>query len=155
MKINYAPFTCRWAGMLVFLAIFLLPGAVQAQPAAPVATVTSEVGALKVQWGAVTGAVRYTVQWKSGDEEYSDTERQATVTGTEHTIPNLKANIIDYDVRVTAWDENGDYTRSDEVADSRPAPGKVTGVKVTPGVRGDATNSLHGIVDRGHGGHLL
>ena len=127
--------------MLVFLAIFLLPGGAQAQPGKPVATVTSEVGALKVKWGASTGAVRYTVQWKSGDEEYSTTERQATVTGTEHTIGNLKAD-TDYDVRVTAWDENGDYTRSDEVATSSPAPGKVTGVKVTPGVGGDGTNSL-------------
>ncbi len=105
-------------------------------------TVTSEVGALKVSWEAVSTAVRFTVQWKSGDEQYSETERQARVTGTSHTIPGLKADPDNpVMVQVTAWDENGDYRMSSEVPGT-PAPGKVTGVTVTPGVGGNAMSLM-------------
>jgi len=63
-------------------------------------TVTEEVRQLAVSWNAVTGADGYKVQWKSGTQSY-DASREAVVTGTSHTIPNLTAE-TQYTVRVIA-----------------------------------------------------
>ncbi len=92
--------------------------------------VTSEVGALMVKWGAVTGATGYLVEWKSGSEEYT-ASRRATATGASRTIPNLDAD-TEYTVRVTARNGSGQGTASAEVMGT-PKPGRVTGVTVTPG----------------------
>ncbi len=144
MKSSYAPFTCRWAGMLVFLAMFFVPGGAQAQPDAPTVTVTSEVGALKVTWDAAKNAASYKVQWRSGTTEtFNDAatdNRQATVTdATEYTIPNLKAGTV-YGVRVIALDANGNETPSAEDTDNIPTPGQVKNVRVTAGVSGTSTS---------------
>ena len=59
---------------------------------------------LVVTWTAVDIATGYTVQWKSGGEDYNTGDRQATVTPgstTSHTIPSL-TNGTEYTVRVTA-----------------------------------------------------
>ena len=58
---------------------------------------------LVVTWTAVDTATGYTVQWRSGGEDYNTT-RQATVTPgstTRHTIPSL-TNGTEYTVRVIA-----------------------------------------------------
>ena len=97
--------------------------------------VTSEVGALMVEWGAITGASGYKVQWKSdqtGETAYS-ASRQASVTGTSHTIRNLSA-VAEYDVQVIARNASGDGLPSAENADNKAKPGQVTGVEVEPGV---------------------
>ncbi len=59
---------------------------------------------LVVTWTAVDNATGYTVQWRSGGEDYDTGDRQATVTPgstTSHTIPGL-ANGTEYTVRVIA-----------------------------------------------------
>ena len=97
--------------------------------------VTSEVGALAVTWGAITGASGYKVQWKSdqtGEDAYS-ASRQASVTGTSHTIRNLSA-VAEYDVQVIARNASGDGLASAENADNKAKPGQVTGVEMEPGV---------------------
>ena len=51
----------------------------------------------------------YTVQWKSGNETFADTEtdsRQATVTTLKHIIPNLENDIL-HTVQVRARNDNG------------------------------------------------
>ena len=58
-------------------------------------------GELTVSWDAVTGATGYKVQWKSGSQGYDAANRQATVTATSHTVPNLTAGTV-YTVRVIA-----------------------------------------------------
>ena len=142
MKSSYAPFTYRWAGMLVFLAMFFVPGGAQAQADPP--TVTSEVGALKVTWDAAKNAASYKVQWRSGTTEtFNDAatdNRQATVTdATEYTIPNLKAGTA-YGVRVITLDANGNETPSTENTGNIPTPGQVKNVRVTAGVSGTSTS---------------
>ena len=69
---------------------------------AQVTGVTVDAGdaQLVVNWTAVDNATGYTVQWKSGNQDY----RQATVTpgsSTSHTIEGL-ANGTEYTVRVIA-----------------------------------------------------
>ena len=64
-------------------------------------SVTPGAGSLALSWTAVTGATGYKVQWKSGGESYNTTDRQASVTTTSHTIPNLTAGTT-YTVRVAA-----------------------------------------------------
>ena len=69
--------------------------------------VTAGVTQLTVSWAAVTGADGYTVQWKSGSQEY-DVTRQYVVTDgatTSYTIPNLTAGTT-YTVRVLATKAN-------------------------------------------------
>lgn len=68
-------------------------------------TVTPGVEQLAVQWTEVMGATGYRVQWKSGSESY-DTTRQATATGTSHTITGLTAG-TSYTVRVAATNSAG------------------------------------------------
>ena len=67
-------------------------------------SVTEGVGQLTVSWNAVTGASGYKVQWKSGSQEYNESDRQRTVTGgstTVHTITGPTAGTV-YTVRVAA-----------------------------------------------------
>ena len=99
-------------------------------------TVTPGVGTLAVSWTAVTGATGYKVQWKSGTDNYDATNRQATATGTTHTIPSLTAG-TQYTVRVIATLSNANDGPASDEATGTPkaaAPGQVTGVTVTPGV---------------------
>ena len=65
---------------------------------------------LIVAWTEATGATRYKVQWKSGQQTYNTSSRQAMVSGgstTTYTIENLTIG-TPYTVRVTAtlagWD---------------------------------------------------
>ena len=67
-------------------------------------SVTAGNAQLVVSWTAVDNATGYKVQWKSGSENYNDTNRQATITSgstTSHTIPNL-TNGVAYAVQVIA-----------------------------------------------------
>ena len=63
--------------------------------------VTPAPNALDLSWTAVTDATGYKVQWKSGVEDYDSATREAAVTGTTHTIPNLTPG-TQYTVRVAA-----------------------------------------------------
>ena len=69
----------------------------------------------------------YLLQWKSGDEEYDDTdtsERQADVPGSgdrEHTITGLD-NGVEYTVRAMAYNDNGVGVPSSEVRGTPEAP---------------------------------
>ena len=69
-------------------------------------SVTADNTQLAVSWTAVTSATGYTVQWKSGDENYGS-GRQATPTGTSHTITGL-TNGTQYTLRVKATNGTGD-----------------------------------------------
>ena len=81
---------------------------------------------LVVTWTAVDTATGYTVQWRSGGQDYNTT-RQATVTPgstTRHTIDGL-ANGTAYTVRVIA-------TRTG--ATDGPPSAEMTGTPAAPGV---------------------
>ena len=67
---------------------------------------------LKVSWNALDGAASYKVQWKSGHQEYGSS-RQATATGTDHTITGLTNDTL-YHVRVAAVVGGSDGAWSDE-----------------------------------------
>ena len=67
---------------------------------------------LEASWNAVTGATRYTVQWKTSSQQY-DSSRQATPTGSSYTIANL-TNGTQYTVRVRATGSGGDGAWSSE-----------------------------------------
>ena len=72
---------------------------------------------LAVSWTAVSGAGGYTVQWKSGDEDYDDSRQSVITTGatTSHTITGLTAG-TEYTVRVIATKANvDDGPASDDV----------------------------------------
>ncbi len=65
---------------------------------------TAGVDNIKVDWDASTNAGGYIVQWKSGGQAYSDTQRRHEITDgstTTYTIPNLDPD-TEYDVQVTA-----------------------------------------------------
>ncbi len=97
---------------------------------------TPGVGSLAVSWDAVSGATGYKVQWKSGSQNYDPANRQATVTGTGHTIPSLTAG-TQYMVRVIATLSNADDGPASAEVTGIPkaaSPGQVTGVRVAPGV---------------------
>ena len=69
---------------------------------------------IDVSWTAATGTVTgYKVQWKSGNENYDDTTRQATPTSASHTITGL-TNDTEYTLRVAAVNATGDGAWSDE-----------------------------------------
>ena len=76
---------------------------------------------LKVSWTAVTSATAYTVQWKSGNQNY-DTTRQATATGVSHTVTGLTNNTT-YTLQVQATNGTGDGAWS---ADATGTPAAVT-----------------------------
>ena len=117
--------------------------ACSAPPAVPVRmmTVTPQVGGLSVSWEESTDADGYKVQWKSGGQQFNATSRQHTVTGgstTSYTITGLTAG-TEYTVRVIATKSVGDkgFARVEAREIPRfPAPGRVTGVGVTPQVGG-------------------
>ncbi len=84
-------------------------------------TVAAGNARLVVSWTAVDNATGYTVQWKSGGENY-DANRQATVTRgstTRHTIRNL-TNGTDYTVRVIATRTNANDGPPSEEAPGMP-----------------------------------
>ena len=105
--------------------------------------VASGVGSLAVSWNPVADADGYRVQWKSGDEEYSDTAdppRHRVVAGagtTSHTIPGLTSGVT-YTMRVIATGTHaaGDGPPSDDVTGTprAPRPGQVTGLDGRAGV---------------------
>ncbi len=86
---------------------------------------------VSVSWMAATHATGYKVQWKSGDEAYDETQREAVVTdGTTHTLANLAADAV-YTVRVIATRTDfDDGSPSDDVLEEHA---QVSGVQVTPG----------------------
>ena len=66
--------------------------------------IVPKIKSLDISWNRVDGADGYTVQWKSGDQEYDSATRQATVDGADtrsFTIPNLDPG-TEYTVRVIA-----------------------------------------------------
>ena len=158
----------KWlrGGMLVVLAVSLLAGRSQAADGDRISPpgeveITSEPEQLMVSWPAVTGATGYKVQvratgvdvegglgeWRSS----SDIPAPAATNAVDYTIESLAADTT-YQVRVYARDRNGDYgdpsgdddatTDIPDLKTGRPAPGRVMGVTVTPGVEGDDPNSL-------------
>ena len=106
-----------------------VPGSVTAAPA---------LNSLVVSWGAAANADGYKVQWKSGSQSYDASTRQATATGTSHTITGLTAG-TEYTVRVIATRTNApDSAASSEATGTPPAAAGVPGsVTATP-----ALNSL-------------
>ena len=93
--------------------------------------VTPGDGTLEVSWTAVTGADSYTVQWKSGSQEYSGT-RQQTVATPQATLTGLTDG-AEHTVRVRASNAGGDSDWSEEAvgtpqvsAPERPGPPDVT-----------------------------
>ena len=84
--------------------------------------VTPGDGMLDVSWTAVPGAESYTVQWRSGLEEYSDA-RQQTVQAPSATLSGL-TNGVAYSVRVRASNVGGDSAWSEEATGTplQPVP---------------------------------
>ena len=102
--------------------------------------VTPGVQSLSVSWNRVRNADGYKVQWKSGTQEFNETDPQYTVTGgstTSYAITGLTAG-TEYRVRVIAFRahaDDGQPSSPDAMGIPRaPAPGQVTGIMVTPGV---------------------
>ena len=106
--------------------------------------VASGVRQLEVTWDSLTdyNPQGYKVQWRSGDQDYSDTAspaRHHIVIGagtTSYTIPDLTPD-TEYTVRIRA--DNGDDYGGPPSAEATgtplaPPPGQVTDVTVTPGV---------------------
>ena len=96
------------------------PGPVSAEvtgtplPAAPTAapgqvtglTLTAGVQQVAASWTSDSQATSYEVQWKSGSQSFG-TSRQASVTGTSHTIASLARGTA-FTVRVRATNSVGD-----------------------------------------------
>ena len=114
--------------------------------------VTAGVEQLTVSWNAVTGAQGYKVQWKSGSEDFNETDRQDTVPEgrtTGHVVTGLAAGTA-YTVRVIATGPDVDDGPPSSARTGTPSPpltpsqlltpnrvqplDQVTGVRVTPGV---------------------
>ena len=117
------------------------PGAAPGPPTN--VTVTPGDGTLTVEWSAPSDdggftVTEYRVQWKSGDEEYNETDRQAVVTsGLTYTITGL-TNDTPYTVRVLAVNEVGPSAPSGEV---NIAPGLATSLSGISVVDGSTTRT--------------
>ena len=102
-------------------------------------TVTPGVESLVVSWNQADNAGGYKVQWKSGEQEYDSAARQALTDdggATSYTIPDLVPG-VEYTVRVIATragSVNGMPSAEATGTPLAPAPGRVDGVTVTPGV---------------------
>ena len=103
-------------------------------------TVTPGVESLVVSWNPVADADGYKIQWKSGEQDYDPEARQARIgdaAATGHTIPNLTPG-TGYAVRVIATKVNavsdGEPSAEADGTPMAPAPARVEGVTVTPGV---------------------
>ena len=86
--------------------------------------VVPKIKSLDVSWTRVDGADGYTVQWKSGDQEYDSATRQATVAGadtTNFTIPNLTPDVL-YTVRVIATSDDGATSDPSEASERTAMP---------------------------------
>ena len=95
--------------------------------------IASGSGELQVSWTAVTDADGYKVQWKSGEQVYSE-NRQAVISGNDtlsYTITGL-TNGRGYTVRVNARKDNADAGPPSEEATATP-------VSANPDVNGDGT----------------
>ena len=75
----------------------------------------------------------YLVQWKSGDEEFSDTERRATVTTLRHQITGLD-NGTTYTVRVRAVSLAGTGSPASESGTPFTVPGAPASLAMRPGL---------------------
>ena len=121
-----------------------------ARPGQP--AVTPGDGMLTVSWTTVPGAASYTVQWKSGAEQYAET-RQQSVTPPSATITRL-TNGATYTVRVRASNAQGDSDWSPEAtgthagADAAPGAARATG-------RDARGRHAHGVLDDGAGRRQL
>ena len=90
------------------------------RPGQPV--VTPGDGMLEVSWAAVPDAESYTMQWRSGSEEYSDARRRTLATPSA-TLSEL-TNGVAYTVRVRASNAGGDSAWSEEATGTplQPVP---------------------------------
>ena len=106
--------------------------------------VTPQVEKLAVTWNAAANADGYTVQWKSGSEDYDPATREQRIDGgdnTSLTIPaagSLLDHTLTYTVQVLArreYADDGDPSPEAMGRPRAPAPGQVTDVTVTPLIR--------------------
>ena len=105
-------------------------------------------GSLSVSWLAVAGASGYTVQWKSGLQEYDDSREQAVPTNRA-TISGLD-NGTEYTVRVRA---NGPWSAG---APGTPAPPRPPGGGgVAGGPRTSASGAPRNLTAVGGGGEVV
>ena len=107
-------------------------------------TATPALTSLAISWTASANATGYKVQWKSGAQAYDTSTRQATATGTSHTITGLTAG-TEYTVRVIATRTNApDSAASSEATGTaqHPAAGVPSNVTATAQVEG-----LDGLLD--------
>ena len=81
------------------------PGAVEA---------TAGDAMVTVSWQAVEGATKYMVEWRTASQTYGAAARQASVTGTTHSVEGLE-NGMEYMLRVKAGNDAGYGPASDEV----------------------------------------
>ncbi len=82
---------------------------------------TAATRALNVSWTAAAGAASYKVQWRASEQAYGDDDREASVTGTSHTITGLVAG-RPYSFRVVAVPSGGAELPSAERTATPTAP---------------------------------
>ena len=83
-------------------------------------SLTASSATLEANWNAVTGATRYTIQWKTSDQQYQSS-RQATPTSNSYTVSGL-TNGTQYRVRVRATGGGGDGAWSSEATGTPGVP---------------------------------